>query len=170
MSFFSFKSSKTDKSLADPTDSGKEYWKGVWPSVQEAASQSEEHIDKKVFALSAGAIGLELTLLEIVGKKELVGGCGERLAFIAAGLFITALLLNLFVHLIGRGFQSKQSRLIKDYLHDSPKALPSHQIYNIMEKHSKWILRINWCSAILAVAGVVCLFVYSFLKLSLLGN
>lgn len=139
------------------------YWENVWTSVQETASKSEENIDKKVFAISAGAIGLELTLLEVIGNKSPEW---NWLAFLAAGCFIFALLLNLMNHLYGRKTQSQQSRMIKDFIYEDPKALSTPEIYSRMERHSRRILRIHWAAASMVISGIILLFVYSYLKLS----
>lgn len=144
-------------------DAEVKYWENVWTSVQETASKSEENIDKKVFALSAGAIGLELTLLEVIGNKSQEW---NWLAFLAAGCFVLALLLNLINHLYGRKTQSKQSKMIKDFIYEDKKALTTPEIYSRMERHSRAILRIHWASSISVIAGIVLLFVYSYLKLS----
>ena len=144
-------------------DAEVKYWENVWTSVQETASKSEENIDKKVFALSAGAIGLELTLLELIGNKSQEW---NWLAFLAAGCFVLALLLNLINHLYGRKTQSKQSKMIKDFIHEDKKALTTPEIYSRMERHSRTILRIHWASSISVIIGIVLLFVYSYLKLS----
>ena len=139
------------------------YWESVWTSVQETASKSEENIDKKVFAISTGAIGLELTLLEVIGNKSQEW---NWLAFLAAGCFIFALLLNLMNHLYGRKTQSQQSKMIKDFIYEESKALTTPEIYSRMERHSRRILRIHWAASILVIAGIILLFVYSYLKLS----
>ena len=93
----SIEASHTEPSISREAEV--KYWENVWTSVQETASKSEENIDKKVFALSAGAIGLELTLLEVIGNKSPEW---NWLAFLAAGCFVLALLLNLINHLYGR--------------------------------------------------------------------
>ena len=139
------------------------YWEKVWSTVQETASKSEENIDKKVFALSAGAIGLELTLLELIGEKN--PDC-NWLAFVAAGLLVLALILNLINHLYGRRTQNKQSKMIKDFIYEDSKALTTPEIYSKMEKHSVRILRIHRASSVLVIMGIMILFAYSFIKLS----
>ena len=139
------------------------YWETVWTTVQETASKSEESIDKKVFTLSAGAIGLELTLIELVWREFPEW---NWLAFISASLFVIALLLNLIVHLYGRKTQQIQSKMIKDFLYEDDHALSTPEIYSKMEKHSKRILSINWVSSISVILGIIILFVYSYLKLS----
>ena len=157
----SIEASHTEPSISREAEV--KYWENVWTSVQETASKSEENIDKKVFALSAGAIGLELTLLEVIGNKSPEW---NWLAFLAAGCFILALLLNLINHLYGRKTQSKQSKMIKDFIYEDKKALTTPEIYSRMERHSRTILRIHWASSISVIIGIVLLFVYSYLKLS----
>jgi hypothetical protein len=139
------------------------YWEAVWPMVQETASKSEESIDKKVFTLSAGAIGLELTLIELVWKNNTEW---NWLAFVSAGLFVIALLLNLIAHLYGRKTQQSQSKMIKDFLYEDNHALSTPEIYSKMEKHAKRILVINWLSSMSVILGIIFLFVFSYLKLS----
>lgn len=139
------------------------YWEKVWTTVQETASKSEENIDKKVFALSAGAIGLELTLLELIGEKN---PGWNWLAFAAAGLLVLALILNLTNHLYGRRTQNQQSKMIKDFIYEESGALTTPEIYSMMEKHSMRILRIHRASSILVITGIMILFAYSFIKLS----
>lgn len=139
------------------------YWEKVWSTVQETASKSEENIDKKVFALSAGAIGLELTLLELIGEKN---PDWNWLAFVAAGLLVLALILNLINHLYGRRTQNQQSKMIKDFIYEDSKAMTTPEIYSKMEKHSVRILRIHRASSVLVIMGIMILFAYSFIKLS----
>ena len=139
------------------------YWEKVWPSVQKSASESEYNIDKKVFALSAGAIGLELTLLELVGEKN---PGWNWLAFVAAGFLVLALILNLINHLYGRRTQNQQSKMIKDFIYEDRKALTTSEIYSKMEKQSTRILLVHWASAIAVILGILFLFSYSFIQLS----
>lgn len=154
-----------DSKDVDPDKKGieEEYWRNVWETVQATATKSEDNIDKKVFALSVGAIGLELTLFEIIGDKS---SDWKWLAFVAAALLVIALFLNLINHLYGRRTQSRQSKMIKDFLNKDTNALPSHVIYSEMESHSKKIRIIHWISSILVIIGIALLFVYSYLKLS----
>ena len=139
------------------------YWKKVWDTVQETASKSEDNIDKKVFALSVGAIGLELTLFEIIGDKS---SDWKELAFISAALFVLALASNLINHLYGRFTQARQTKMIKDFLNEEIDAFPSHVIYSKMESHSKCVLLFHCISSALVILGIALLFVYSYLKLS----
>lgn len=140
-----------------------EYWTAFWPSVQEASLKSEENIDKKVFSLSVGALGLELTLWGFVWQDS---SRGNALAFWAAILFVIALVLNLITQLYGRQTQFKQSKMIKSFINDEPDKIDSSLIYSKIERHNKIILFLNLSSSIVVIIGIVLLLVFAYLKLS----
>ena len=160
LSFFRMKPSPP----VDPDRRAREvaYWKEFWPKVQEAALQSEEHVDKKVFALSAGGIGIELTILSL----PIIEGLQFLwLAAISAGLFVVALLFNLLVHLRAWSNQSEQSKVISDFIEASPEAKDSKEIYSLLLKHSNRNRRSNYCATAFLISGIVALFVFTFLNL-----
>jgi len=140
-----------------------EYWTAFWPTVQEASLKSEENIDKKVFSLSVGALGLELTLWEFVWQDI---SRGKILAFLAAFFFVIALVLNLYIHLYGRRTQFEQSKMIKSFITDESSKLDSWLIYSKIEKQNQNILVLNKISSIVVIIGILLLLVFAYLILS----
>ena len=75
-------------------------WLEFWPLLQKAALDSEEHFDKKIFAVSTGALGFMLTLIQFIKWPEY-----KCIAGVAAGAFVFALLTNMIVHLYAKSSQ-----------------------------------------------------------------
>lgn len=138
------------------------YWKQFWPDLQKAASESEEHVDKKVFALSAGAIGLEVTLLSLPYFNEAKCLC---LAGSAAICFVISLCVNLLIHIKGWKNQDNESKVINDFIQSKPDAFSSDKIYALIERHGTNIRRWNIFSSVILIIGIVLLFSFTFLNL-----
>lgn len=140
-----------------------EYWTAFWHSVQEAGQKSEENIDKKVFSLSVGALGLELTLWGFVWQNN---PRGNTLAFLAALCFVLALVLNLITQLYGRQTQFKQSEMVKSFLREESSALHSSLIYSKIERQNIIVWILNLISSFVVIVGIVVLLVFAYLILS----
>ena len=134
-------------------------WQEYWPKLQETALDSEEHVDKKVFTLSAGAIGIVLTLLQFLGRDR----CGVIWVIFAISLFVLALLLNLIVQYVAKAQQDKQSELIRIFI-----ANPTDDdsfISERMRKDNKILMWINGFSIGCVIFGIVFLSVFTYLNI-----
>ena len=157
---------KTDTKVKETDNQKKEAiaqtikgWQAYWPKLQEAALDSEEHFDKKVFTLSAGAIGIVLTLLQIWGKDR----CGAIWVIIAVSLFVLALLLNLIVQYVAKSKQDKQAELIRAFI-----ANPTEDdsfISERMRKDNRILMWINGFSIGCVILGMAFLIVYTYLNI-----
>lgn len=130
-----------------------------FPELQKAALDSEEHYDQKVFTISAGAIGLELSILQFFSTQPRA----IIWVIISVSAFVFALLLNLIVHYFAKLKQDKQSDAIRSFL-ESDKDDDSF-IYNMIRKDNNTIRRINVFSIAFVFAGIACLAIFTFTNL-----
>jgi len=128
--------------------------------IQKAALNSEEHYDQKVFALSAGAIGIELAVLQFLHSRLQ----GIFLAVLSVGCFVIALFLNLIVHYVAKCQQDKQSEMVRSFLESNEN--DDRFIYDRILKDNKILEVINLISIVALVAGVICLAVFAFVNLT----
>ena len=134
-------------------------WQEYWPKLQEAALDSEEHFDKKIFTLSAGAIGIVLTLLQFLD----VTPCSVIWVIIAASLCVIALLMNLLVQYIAKYQQDNQAELIRTFI-ANPIDDDSY-ISERMRKDNKILMWINGISIGCLISGIICLCVFTVINL-----
>ena len=134
-------------------------WQEYWPKLQEAALDSEEHFDKKVYTLSAGAIGIVLTLLQFWKDDR----CGAIWVIIAVSLFVLALLLNLIVQYVAKSKQDKQAELIRAFI-ANPTEDDSY-ISERMRKDNRILMWINGFSIGCVILGMAFLIVYTYLNI-----
>ena len=128
--------------------------------IQKAALNSEEHYDQKVFALSAGAIGIELAVLQFLHSRLQ----GIVLAVLSVGCFVIALFLNLIVHYVAKCQQDKQSEMVRSFLESNEN--DDRFIYDRIMKDNKILEVINLISIVALVVGVICLAVFAFVNLT----
>lgn len=134
-------------------------WQEYWPKLQEAALDSEEHFDKKIFAVSAGAIGFELSILQFVKDHP------QRIGWMIASSIccISALLLNLIVQYVAKIQQDKLALQISELIRNSK--VDDGSIERKMVKYNKFLTIINISSIVLLVSGIAFLAVFSFINL-----
>jgi len=133
-------------------------WLEFWPLLQKAALDSEEHFDKKIFAVSTGALGFMLTLIQFIKWPEY-----KWIAGVAAGAFVLALLTNMIVHLYAKGRQDKQSDLIDEYINGDEK--DDSAIHERIKKDNKHILAMNITSLVCVIIGVAALSTFAILNI-----
>ena len=152
--------SLSQKVDSDPIFESHERMSAFFQEIQKAALNSEEHYDQKVFALSAGSIGIELAVLQFLHS------ClqGIALAVLSVGCFVLALFLNLIVHYVAKCQQDKQSEMVRSFL-GSNKTDDSY-IYDRILKDNKILEVINLISIVALVVGVICLAVFAFVNLT----
>lgn len=133
-------------------------WIEFWPDLQKAAMDSEEHFDKKFFAVSTGALGLSMTIVQFVKEPD----C-KWLFIVAAIAFLLSLSLNLVVHLYSKHFQDIQSDLIDEYINSDQ--LDDNHIHERIIHDNANVLWINISSLIIFFIGVVVLAMFLFINL-----
>ena len=140
-------------------DQAVKYWTDFWPKLQDALLDSEEHFDKKVFALSAGAIGLELSILQFVKGTPVAVWC----VVVSTSLCLAALILNLLVQYFAKNRQEKQAELIRDFI-QRPKENDDYITERLIKDNNilKWI---NLISMVFLFGGIVFLGVFTFINL-----
>lgn len=138
------------------------YWTKYWSTLQDATQNSEEHVDKKIFALSAGAIGLEVTLfsLPFMNNVEKKG-----FAICAAACFILALCGNLFIQIWGWKKQAELAADIRAFIQGKPWAPRSKDIYDKIAKNGERIRKGNSYTGILLIIGIASLSIFTFLNI-----
>lgn len=136
-----------------------QYWIDYWPKLDDAKLDSEEHFDKKIFALSAGTIGIELSILQFVGGKPELMWC----VLISALFCLISLTLNLIVQFVASSMQEKQSRMIRAFIEDPTD--DDSFIYKRLIRDNKRLKCINIISMVSLVLGIVFLGVFTFINL-----
>ena len=150
---------ETDNQKNETVDQTVIGWQEYWPKLQETALDSEEHFDKKVFTISAGAIGIVITLLQIWGDDR----CGVNWVIIAISLFVIALLLNLLVQYFAKSRQDKQADMIRKFI-ANPTEDDSY-ISERMRKDNRILMWINGFSIGCVILGMAFLIVYTYLNI-----
>lgn len=139
-----------------------DYWKNFWPTLQDATLNSEEHVDKKIFALSAGAIGLEVTLfsLPFMNNVEKKG-----FAICAAACFLLTLCGNLYIQIWGWKKQAELTADIRAFIQGKPWAPRSKDIYDKIAKNGERIRKGNSYTSIILIIGIASLSIFTFLNI-----
>ena len=143
-----------------PISESHERMSAFFQEIQKAALNSEEHYDQKVFALSAGAIGIELAVLQFLHSRLQ----GIVLAVLSVGCFVIALFLNLIVHYVAKCQQDKQSEMVRSFLESDEN--DDTYIFDGIMKDNKILRDFNLSSIIFLVVGIICLAIFTFVNLS----
>lgn len=130
------------------------FWNEYWPILQTATGDSEEHLDNKIFVVSSGAIALELTIIQFISDPLNI-----NLAKYSAICNISALALNIAVHLLGQGFQHNQAKLIEQFL-SNPTDRDSN-IHKRIKQHDNWLMGLNIISLLCLFTGIILLTVFT---------
>lgn len=131
-----------------------------FPELQKATLNSEEHYDQKIFAISAGAIGVELAILQFFDFSP----HGIAYVIISVACFTVALILNLIVHYVAKYKQDKQSDMVRAFL-ESDKEDDTF-IYDSIRKDNRTLRIINLISIVFLLGGIVCLAIFTFVNLT----
>lgn len=134
-------------------------WQEYWPKLQEAALDSEEHFDKKIFAVSAGAIGFELSILQFVKDNPQ----GNRLDDCLKYLLYLCATIKPNRSYVAKIQQDKLALQISELIRNSK--VDDGSIERKMVKYNKFLTIINISSIVLLVSGIASLAVFSFINL-----
>ena len=129
-----------------------QHWKGFWPAIQETTRETENHIDKKIYGISIGGIGVEVTSFQFLDDPSHI-----ILACLSGLLFILTLFLNLYSHVRSLKSQEKEREAIRAFVQSKDVSDDSY-IYDLIEDEYRLLTRINKASIwtmLLAIAALM---------------
>lgn len=134
-----------------------EYWRNeYWTELQKATFDSEEKLEKYIFTISTGAVGIMLGTMGFQDKSE-----GICFAIIALGLFTISMLLCVIYHIVAKRNHNKQFEKIRDFVSNSEKG--DSEIQDEIKESIKTLNRIAITSVIFIFAGIA-VYVLSLIK------
>ena len=88
----------------------KEYWSNeYWDKLQNAKDDSEAKLEKYLFTISTGAVGLLLGTLNFIKPQDI------KILLWSFGAFVLAMLICIVYHFISICGHNKQFRLIEEF-------------------------------------------------------
>jgi hypothetical protein len=117
---------------------------------------SEALFEKNIVYLSAGALALSFGLIEKVVTVE--KACCKVLLFISWSVLMISLSVNLMSHIISSSYTLKS-------IEEIDNELAYEQLIGRINKRNLWIQRMNWCSLITFLLGIVSLFIFVMLNI-----
>lgn len=131
-----------------------EFWTNYWPSLQQATKETENYIDKKVYGIAAGGIGIEIASLQFINNV-----CFKWIALISGILFTATLVLNLYTHVRSLKSQEKEGNAIQSFLEDET-AMEDSQIYELIQKENRVLIMINKASIWTMIVAIITLLLF----------
>lgn len=144
---------------SNPREKKIDFWNDYWPILQQTTRETEGHIDKKVYGITAGGIGIELACLQFIENTHL-----KWLALVPGVFFIGTLFLNLYSHVKSLKSQEKEGNAIKQFFEEDDRSDDSY-IYELIEKENHAITKINNKSIYCLVTAVITLLILILLTL-----
>lgn len=135
-----------------------QFWTYYWPLLQQATKETESHIDKKVYGIAAGGIGIEIASLQFIKDA-----CIEWLAFVSGLFFALTLVLNLYTHVRSLKSQEKEGNAIQQFLEDETATEDSH-IYELIQKENRLLVWINKTSIWTMLLAILALLLFMVLN------
>lgn len=136
-----------------------ELWEAFWPQLQQATKDAESHIDKKIYGIAAGGIGIEIASLQFINSV-----CFKWIALSSGILFAATLVLNLYTHVRSLKSQEKEGDAIKKFFEDE-NALDDSPIYSIIQEENRTLIRINKASIWTMLLAIVSLLTFMVLNI-----
>ena len=135
-----------------------QFWTDYWPLLQQTTRQTESHIDKKVYGIAVGGIGIEIASLQFIENA-----CIEWLAFVSGLFFALTLVLNLYTHVRSLKSQEKEGNAIQQFLEDETATEDSH-IYELIQIENRHLVRINKASIWTMLIAILALLLFIVLN------
>lgn len=135
------------------------FWQDFWPSIQQTTRETENHIDKKIYGLSIGGIGIEVAIFQVPGDHNYI-----YIAWASCLLFVITIMLNLLAHVKSLNSQKKERQCISSFI-KSESVSDDSFIYDVIEDENRSIKCINNTSIITMLAAIVCIIVFTFLNI-----
>ena len=136
-----------------------EFWTNYWPSLQQATKETESHIDKKVYGIAAGGIGIEMASLQFINNAGF-----KWLAFASGLFFASTLVLNLYSHVRSLKSQEKEGDAIQEFF-DNEMELEDSLIYELIRKENRILIRINKASIWTMLVAIITLLLFIILNI-----
>ncbi len=126
-----------------------EYWRNeYWTQLQKATDDSETKLEKYVFAVSTGAVGL---LMGIIGLQSDYVGRGFAIASLIC--FSISMLLCIFYHVKAKGYHDKQSKMIEAFIAHPEKG--DNELRRKIDNSNKRLMSFSKVSAWFILIGVI---------------
>ena len=135
------------------------HWESFWPQLQQATKDAENYMDKKVYGIAVGGIGIEIASLQFI---RIV--CFKWIALLSGALFVVTLVLNLYTHVRSLKSQEKEGDAIKQFFEDENASDDSH-IYVLIQKENRTLTRINKASIWTMLIAIIFLLIFIVLNI-----
>jgi len=135
------------------------FWQDFWPSLGQTTRETENHIDKKIYGISVGGIGIEVTSFQFLDSPHYI--C---LAWASGLLLVSTLFFNLFSHVKSLQSQKKEREAIKRFIKNDNISDDSF-IYDTIEDENRCINRINNTSIGTMLIAIICLILFVLLNI-----
>lgn len=135
------------------------FWEAFWPQLQQATKDAESHIDKKIYTIAAGGIGIETASLQFIDSV-----CFKWIALISGVFFTATLVLNLYTHVRSLKSQEKEGDAIKQFFEDE-KTSDDSRIYSLIQKENRTLIRINKSSIWTMLFAIISLLIFIVLNI-----
>ena len=135
------------------------FWSEYWPTLQQTTRDTERYIDKKVYGIAAGGIGIEIASLQYIGDV-----CFKWIALLSGICFTTTLILNLLSHVKSLKSQEKEGDAIQLFIKTDKMDDDSH-IYDLIQSENRCITRINHWSIYIMVIAIISLLYFIIINI-----
>ena len=134
-----------------------EYWRNeYWPQLQKATFDSEEKLEKYIFTISTGAVGIIMGTMGIQPESKDI--C---LTLVALGLFTFSMLFCVIYHIIAKRNHSKLFKEIENLVSNPEKG--DSEIRKEIKKSNNLLDWTSIVSVFFIFAGIV-LYALSLIK------
>lgn len=131
-----------------------EEWRNIyWPELQKASFDSESKLEKYLFTVSTGAVGLLLGTMGFIDKPNSI-----NLLFLCFGSFVVAMLICIFYHIIAIHGHNIQFRMIEDLI-ENP-SIGDMKIRDNIKRMNRLLDYLPIFSSVFIIAGIVLFIIY----------
>lgn len=137
-----------------------DYWRNeYWPQLQKATFDSEEKLEKYIFTISTGAVGIIMGTVGIHPESKDI--C---ITLIALGSFTLSMLLCVIYHIVAKRNHNKQFEKIENFV-SNPESGDCEicKLRKEIKESNKELNRIAITSVVFIFAGIV-LYALSLIK------
>ena len=135
------------------------FWEDFWPQLQQATKDTESHIDKKVYGIAVGGVGIEIASLQFINNV-----CFKWLALVSGILFAATLVLNLYTHVRSLKSQEKEDDAIQQFF-ENGDTIDDSYIYLLIQKENRTLTRFYKVSIWTMLFAIVSILVFIVLNI-----
>lgn len=150
------KTNNEEELIDENIEKRKNYWRNeYWPKLQKTTDDSESKLEKYLFAVSSGAVGLLFGTMGFLDKPIKI-----FLLFCSFGAFAISLLLCIVYHIIATSGHKRQFELINDFIHNPNKK--EDALCQNVKKLNYLLDNIHIVSFIFIIIGIILFVIYLY--------